>query len=41
MPESPEELYARVVAQVGEGGRLPIPPVEEWDMFPCHGGDVR
>jgi len=34
MPESPEELYARVVAAVGEGGRLPMPPVHEWDMFP-------
>ena len=34
MPESPEELYARIVAQVGEAGRLPMPPVQEWDMFP-------
>lgn len=34
MPESPEELYARVVAQVGEGGRLPMPPVQDWEMFP-------
>ncbi|HEU4567670.1 MAG TPA: hypothetical protein VFR99_06505 [Marmoricola sp.] len=34
MPESPEELYARIVAQVGEGGRLPMPPVQEWEMFP-------
>ena len=34
MPESAEEVYARVVAQVGEGGRLPMPPVGEWDMFP-------
>ena len=34
MPESPEELYARVAAQVGETGRLPMPPVEEWEMFP-------
>lgn len=34
MPESAEEIYARVVAAVGEHGRLPMPPVEEWDMFP-------
>jgi diadenosine tetraphosphate (Ap4A) HIT family hydrolase len=34
MPESAEEVYARVVAQVGEGGRLPMPPVEQWDIFP-------
>jgi hypothetical protein len=34
MPESPEELYARVAAQVGEGGRLPMSPVEQWEVFP-------
>ncbi|MEZ5097853.1 MAG: hypothetical protein R2731_18320 [Nocardioides sp.] len=34
MPESAEEVYARVVAAVGEDGRLPMPPVEQWDMFP-------
>lgn len=34
MPESPEEIYARVVAAVGEGGRLPMPPVGEWEIFP-------
>ena len=34
MPESPEDLYARVVAQVGEQGRLPMSPVAEWDVFP-------
>ena len=34
MPESAEEVYARVVAQVGKDGRLPMPPVEEWDIFP-------
>jgi len=37
MPESAEEVYARVVAQVGVDGRLPMPPVEEWDMFPWEG----
>ena len=40
MPESPEQLYARVVAQVGEGGRLPLPPVVAWDVFPFE-GDLR
>jgi hypothetical protein len=34
MPESPEDLYARIVAQVGEHGRLPMSPVAEWDVFP-------
>jgi hypothetical protein len=34
MPESPEDLYARIVSQVGEGGRLPMSPVSEWDVFP-------
>ena len=34
MPESAEEIYARVVAAVGADGRLPMPPVHEWDMFP-------
>jgi hypothetical protein len=34
MPESPEDLYARVVAQVGEAGRLPMSPVVDWDVFP-------
>ncbi|MGY2876603.1 hypothetical protein ACVW00_003793 [Marmoricola sp. URHA0025 HA25] len=34
MPESPEDLYARIVALVGEDGRLPMSPVAEWDVFP-------
>ncbi|HEX2894658.1 MAG TPA: hypothetical protein VHO29_11725 [Marmoricola sp.] len=34
MPESPEDLYARVVAEVGRSGRLPMSPVAEWDVFP-------
>jgi len=32
--ESAEEVYARVVAAVGEGGRLPLPSLGEWDVFP-------
>jgi hypothetical protein len=39
VPESAEETYARVVGLVGEHGRLPTPPVEEWDVFPW-AGDV-
>lgn len=34
MPESAEEVYERVVAAVGADGRLPMPPVQEWDIFP-------
>jgi hypothetical protein len=34
MPESPEDLYARIVDRVGENGRLPMSPVSEWDVFP-------
>lgn len=34
MPESPEDLYARIVALVGENGRLPTPDVQADAMFP-------
>ena len=34
MPQSPEEIYARIVEAVGADGRLPMPPVGEWDSFP-------
>jgi hypothetical protein len=34
MPESAAEVYARVAAQTGEGGRLPTPPIAGWDVFP-------
>ncbi|MCW2797562.1 hypothetical protein [Nocardioides sp.] len=34
MPESAEEVYARVVAAVGEDGHLPMPAIGEWDVFP-------
>ncbi|WP_340540780.1 hypothetical protein [Nocardioides sp. GXZ039] len=34
MPESAEEVYARVVAAVGVDGHLPMPPVGDWDIFP-------
>lgn len=34
MPESAEEVYARIVAAAGEGGRLPTPSLVDWDVFP-------
>jgi hypothetical protein len=34
MAESAEDLYARIVANVGAEGRLSMPPVHEWEMFP-------
>lgn len=34
MPESPEEIHARVVAAVGESGRLPMPDLAAEDAFP-------
>lgn len=37
MPETAEEVYARVVATVGEGGRLPTPEIAKWDTFPWEG----
>ena len=37
MPESAEEVYARVIGQVGEHGRLPMPPGSQWDVFPYEG----
>ncbi|MCW2765535.1 MAG: Diadenosine tetraphosphate (Ap4A) hydrolase [Nocardioides sp.] len=42
MPESAEEVHARVVAAVGESGHLPMPELGEWDVFPwvCVDGAV-
>lgn len=34
MPESAEEIFARVTAAVGDDGRLSMPPVEDWEVFP-------
>jgi diadenosine tetraphosphate (Ap4A) HIT family hydrolase len=34
MPESAEEVYERIVAQVGRHGRLPMPASASWDIFP-------
>jgi hypothetical protein len=42
MAESPEDLYARVVGQVGTAGRLPMTPAVAWDVFPWEvvGGQI-
>lgn len=34
MPESAEEVYERIVAQVGRHGHLPMPESASWDIFP-------
>jgi diadenosine tetraphosphate (Ap4A) HIT family hydrolase len=41
MPESAEEVYARVVAAVGAEGRLPLPESATWDIFPWEVVDGR
>lgn len=42
MPESAEEVHARIVAAAGQDGRLPAPPIAGWDVFPweVHDGAV-
>ena len=40
MAESPEEFVARALDADGEGGRLAMPPVDEWPTFPFE-GDIR
>ena len=39
MPESAEQLYARVSAAAGEGGRLPAGGMAGWDVFPWEAVD--
>ncbi|HET6154421.1 MAG TPA: hypothetical protein VFE15_15870 [Marmoricola sp.] len=34
MAESAEDLYARIVEQVGADGHLPMTPAQGWDVFP-------
>lgn len=41
MPESPEELYARVRAVADERGGLPVPDVAGWDTFPFEAEGLR
>jgi diadenosine tetraphosphate (Ap4A) HIT family hydrolase len=40
MPESAEELYRRALAGADADGRLPLPPLDEWDSFPFE-GEIR
>jgi hypothetical protein len=40
MPESPEDLYARALAAADSEGRLALPAVAEWEIFPFD-GDLR
>lgn len=37
MPETPQEFYARVMTSADAEGRLPLPPVATWDIFPWDG----
>lgn len=41
MPESAEEVYARVVAAAGSDGRLPLPESATWEVFPWDVVDGR
>ena len=40
MPESAEELYRRALVAADADGRLPLPPLDEWDSFPFE-GEIR
>jgi hypothetical protein len=35
--ESAEELYRRALAAADADGRLPVPPLDEWETFPFEG----
>jgi hypothetical protein len=37
VPETGDELYRRALQAADCEGRLPVPPVEEWDTFPFEG----
>lgn len=41
MPESADEVYARVTAETQAHGRLPMPDVGGWDIFPWEAADGR
>ena len=41
MPESADDLHARITAAAGPDGRLPAPPVAEWATFPWEAADSR
>lgn len=40
MAESADELYRRALESADAEGRLPIPPLDEWDTFPFE-GEIR
>lgn len=40
MGEAAEDLYARALARADADGRLPMPPVAEWETFPFE-GEIR
>ncbi len=40
MGESADDVYARALAAADAEGRLPMPPVTEWDTFPFE-GEIR
>jgi diadenosine tetraphosphate (Ap4A) HIT family hydrolase len=40
MAERAEELYARALAAADPDGRLPMPPVADWETFPFY-GEIR
>ncbi len=40
MGESAEELFARALAAADAEGRLPLPPLDEWETFPFE-GEIR
>ena len=40
MPEPTEELYRRALGAADAHGRLPLPPLDEWDTFPFE-GEIR
>jgi hypothetical protein len=37
VPESANDLYLRALAAADAEGRLPLPPLDEWDTFPFEG----
>lgn len=40
MPETPQDLYARVMRSADADGRLPLPDIATWDIFPFEGDIV-
>jgi hypothetical protein len=40
VPESAEELYRRALEAADADGRLPIPPLDDWETFPFE-GEIR